>query len=191
MVISKLVPAAVTGLLLGAVVGVAPAAAQQSKALATDSSFLQMAGSVALLQVKLGELAAEKGSSAAVVEFGRRMVTDYSKVKEELTAAAKQAAFPAPVLLRQHQRTADRFKGMGRSSFDRAYLAEMVNHHRQEVALFRQESEGGRVESLKQLAARMLPELEQRLSLTTQTAATVGVDVAGSSPQGGQGSAGN
>jgi putative membrane protein len=191
MVISKRVPAAVTGLLLSAVVGVAPAAAQQTTALASDSSFLQMAGSVALLQVKLGKLAATKGSSADVVEYGKRMVTDYSKAKDDLAAAAKQSAYPAPVLLRQHQRIAERFNGIGRSSFDKAYLAEMVNYHRQEVQLFRQEAEGGRVESLKQLAARMLPEVEQRLSRTTQTAASVGVDVTGPGTEGVQGSAGN
>jgi putative membrane protein len=187
MVIRKLVPAAVTGLLLSAVVGAAPAAAQQSKALATDSSFIQTASSIALLQVKLGKLAQSKGSSEDVVEFGKRMVTDYSHAKEELAAAAKQAAYPAPVLLRQHHQIVERFSGMGRSSFDRNYMAEMVKHHDEEVRLFRQESEGGRVQSLKQLASKMLPQLQQRLTLATQTANAVGADVSGSSPDGTQG----
>ena len=94
MVVKKFIPAVVTGLLLSAAVGAAPAAAQQQTSLATDSSFVQMASSLALLQVKLGKLAEKKGSSTAVVEFGKQMVTDYSKSKEQLAAAAKQAAFP-------------------------------------------------------------------------------------------------
>ena len=35
------------------------------------------AGSAGLLQVKLGKLAEKKGTSPAVVEFGKGMVTDY------------------------------------------------------------------------------------------------------------------
>jgi putative membrane protein len=185
------VPAAVTGLLLSAAMGAAPVAAQQPVSLTSDSSFMQMAGSAGLLQVKLGKLAEKKGSSAAVVEFGKRMVTDYSKVNEELAAAAKQAAFPAPVLLRKHQEIFDRFSRKGRSSFDKDYMAEVVKHHSEAVQLFQQESEGGRIQSLKQLASRMLPGLQQRLTLATQTAGSVGVDVTASTSEAKQGSSSN
>jgi putative membrane protein len=181
MVVKNLVAAAVTGLFLSAAGGPAPAAAQQPKSLASDSVFIQKASSVGLLQVKLGQLAEKKGTSPAVVEFGKRMVTDYSKANEELKAAAKSAGFAAPVLLRQDQQTFDLFNRTGRSSFDKAYMAEMVKQHREEVRLFQGESAGGRVQSLKQLAARMLPEMEQRLSLATETAGSVGADVTASS----------
>jgi predicted outer membrane protein len=129
MVVNNLVSVAVTALLLTVGAGAAPAAAQQPNSLASDSIFIQRAGSVGLLQVKLAQLAEKKGSSAAVVEFGKRMATDYSKANEALKAAAKQAAFPAPVLLREHQQTVSRFSGMGRSAFDKAYMAEMVRQH--------------------------------------------------------------
>lgn len=191
MVVKHLISAGVTGLLLSAAMGAAPAAAQQPKSLVTDSTFIQMAGSVGLLHMKLGKLAEKKGSSQAVVAFGKQMVADYAKANKELAAAAKQAAFPAPVLLRQHQQIFDRFNGMGRSAFDKAYIAEMVKRHREEVQLFRQESEGGRVQSLKLLASGMLPELQQRMTLATQTAASVGADVTASGSDAGQGASGN
>jgi putative membrane protein len=184
MGVKHFISAAVAGLLLSAAMGAAPAAAQQAMSLTTDSTFIQTAGSVGLLQVKLGKLAEKKGSSEAVVAFGKQMAADYAKANEALAAAAKQAAFPAPVLLRQHQQIFARFNRMGRSDFDKAYMAEMVKRHREEVQLFRQESEGGRVQSLKQLASGMLPELQQRMTLATQTAASVGADF-------GQGATGN
>jgi len=189
MVVKNLVAAAVTGLFLSAALGSSPAAAQQPKSLASDSVFIQSASSVGLLQVKLGQLAEKKGTSPAVVEFGKRMVTDYAKANEELKAAAKAAGFPAPALLRQDQQIFDRFQGKGRSSFDKAYMAQMVAQHSEEVRLFQRESAGGRVQSLKQVAARMLPEMEQRLSLATQTAGSVGVDVTASSAAASEGSA--
>ncbi len=177
MIVKNLIAASVTGLFLSAAVGLAPAAAQQSKSLASDSVFITRAGSAGLLQVKLGKLVEKKGTSTAVVEFGKGMVTHYSKANEEFKAAAKEAGFPAPVLLRRDQLTFDRFNRMGRSSFDKAYMAEMVERQNEEVRLFQGESAGGRVQSLKQLASRMLPDTEQRLSLARQTGGSVGVNV--------------
>ena len=176
-----LVPTALTGLLLSAAAGVAPAAAQQNPVLAADSIFILTAGSNGLLQAKLGKLAEEKGSSPSVKEFGKRMAADYAKVNEEIAAAAKQSAYPRPVLLRDDKKVADRFSGMDRAAFDKAYMTEMLKQHDDQVALFRQESEKGKVVVLKQLASKMLPELEQRQSLATETARSVGADVTASS----------
>ena len=191
MAIRFLTPTAVTGLLLSAVLSVAPAAAQQTRALVSDSVFIQSASSLGLLQAKLGKIAEKKGSSPSVVEYGKRMISDYAKANDQLAAAAKQAAFPRPVLLRQHQQIFDRFNTMGRSSFDKAYMAETVKQHSEEVRLFQRESEGGRVQLLKQLASKMLPDLQQRLSLAVQTAGSVGADVTASSAAAGEGSTGN
>ena len=187
MVVTFLARAAVTGLLLSAMVAPSQAVAQQAE-LAADSSFIQMAGSLGLLQVKLGKMAEKKGSSTNVREFGKRMVAGYSRANEELAAGAKQAAYPAPVLLRQHQQLVDRLARMRGSSFDKNYMAEMVSHDRQAVDLFQEEAEGGRVKSLKQLASRMLPTVQQHLALATQTAETIGADVTASAPRERQGS---
>lgn len=187
MVVKFLAPAAVTALLLSATMGPAPAVAQQASQV-SDSSFIQMAGSLGLLQVKLGKLAEEKGSSSVVRDFGKRMQADYAKANEELATGAKQSAYPAPILLRQHQQVVERFKGMSRSSFDKKYMAEMLNQHGEAVRLFQRESEGGRVASLKQLASSMLPTLQRHLALATETAGTVGADVTATASGSRQGS---
>jgi putative membrane protein len=151
MRIKFLAPAGFTGLLLSAMAGAVPAAAQGSGSqvgLAADSTFVQMAGSLGLLQVKLGMLAEKKGSSPNVREFGKRMVEEYTKANGELAAGAKQAAFPAPVIIRQHSQLLDKFTRMGRGSFDKNYMAEMVKEHDSAAQLFKQEAESGRVVSL-------------------------------------------
>jgi putative membrane protein len=187
MRIRLLAPAVVTSVLLGVAVGPSRAVAQQAP-MVTDSSFIQTAGSFGLLQVKLGKLAEQKGSSATVRDFGKRMVAEYSKANEELAAGAKGAAYPAPVMLRQHQQVADRLSKASRSSFDKKYMAEMVTEHGDAVRLFRQESESGRVASLKELASRMLPTLQQQLTLATETAGSVGADVTATASRDRQGS---
>jgi putative membrane protein len=187
MVVKILASATVTGLLLSATVGPARVVAQDA-ALGADSTFIQTAGSLGLLQVKLGKLAQDKASSAAVREYGKRMMEDYSKANGQLAAGAKQAAYPAPVMLRQHQQIFERFQKTGRGSFDKKYMAEMVNEHGETVRLYQQESKHGRVASLKQLASTMLPTVQQHLSLATETASSVGADLTAAASQDRQGS---
>ena len=86
--------AAVTGLLLSATLGAAPVAAQQ--AVASDSSFIQMAASLGLLQAKLGKMAAEKGSSPNVKEFGKRMVEEYSRPTRSSRPGQSRRPSPPP-----------------------------------------------------------------------------------------------
>jgi putative membrane protein len=193
MVVRYLAPAAVAALLLSTTGGLGQAMAQQpaaqvSQAAASDSSFLQMAGSLGLLQVKLGKLAEEKGTSPAVRDFGKRMVADYSTANEEIAAAAKGSAYPAPVILRQHAQLYERFVRMGKGSFDKKYMAQMVSDHGDAARLFQAEAEGGRVISLKALAGKLLPTVQQHSTLASQTAGSVGADVTATAQGGRQGS---
>jgi len=186
MVIKLLAPAALTCLSLTTMAQLTPAVAQtaaQHAALGSDSSFMQTAGSLGLLQVKLGKLAQEKGSSEVVRDFGKRMVADYSKANEELAAGAKQAAYPRPVLLRPHQQIFDRFNSMSRSAFDKSYMAEIASEHADMAGLFKKEAKDGRVLSIKQLASSMLSAVQQHQALATQTATTVGADVTATTSQ--------
>jgi putative membrane protein len=186
MAIKFLAPAAFTGLMLAGAVVAVPAAAQTSGArmgLEADSVFIQTAGSIGLLQAKLGQMAQKKAKSPAVRDFGKRMVDEYTKANEELAAAAKKAAYPKPVTLREHNQVLDRFLTMGGGSFDKNYMAEMVKEQDQAAQLYKQEAESGRVASLKQLASSMLPTVQQHLALATETAKSVGADVTATTSQ--------
>jgi putative membrane protein len=184
MRVKHLVSSAVAGLVLSAVVGAAPAAAQRATNLVSDSTFIQAAASIGLLQAKLAKLAQDKGTSTSVQELGKRLEADYAKTNEQLAAAAKQAAFPAPTLMRQHQQIFNRFDHMGKGSFDKAYTTQVVSDHNEAVRLYQDEAESGRIASLKQLAASMLPAAQEHLAVATETANSVGADVTASSAEG-------
>ena len=174
-----LIPGAAMGLLLSATVGLAPAAAQD--AIVADSGFIRTAGSLGLLQQKLGKLAQDRASSDAVKGFGKEMETEYSKVNEELASAAKAAAFPKPVLLREHKQQFDNFYRKSGASFDKDYMAQAVALQDEEVRLYEQESKAGKVVSLKQLATGKLATVQQRLAQTKEAAGAVGADVTAAS----------
>lgn len=178
MTISKLVPAAWTGLLLSLAPGAAStAAAQGETAPVTDSAFVQQAGSGGLAEVQLGKLAQQKGASDEVKQFGQRMVTDHSKSNEELATAAQNAGLSVPSQpLPKHQKKKDKLAAKSGAEFDRAYMAAMVKDHHKQLELFRRQAESGRAESLRELASKTIPVLEQHLSLAKQVAGQVGAD---------------
>ena len=176
MVAKLLASAIVTGLLLTASSGVAQKAAKDVT-LSSDSSFIANASSIGLLQVQLGKLAQQKGTSPAVKEFGNRMVAEYSKLNDELAAAAKQAAYPKPVILRDDQKTLDLFVSTGKGSFDKKYMAEMVSEHGEAARLYQQESEHGKVTSLKDLATKLLPTVQEHQTLARDAAGKAGVEL--------------
>ena len=174
--IRLLATAAITGLLLNAAVMPTRAAAQTA-ALASDSGFIATAGSLGLLQAKLGKMAQDKATSAAVREFGKKMVDEYAQANEKLAGGAKQAAYPSPILLRQHKQVVERFSKMGKGSFGKNYMADALSDHNEAVRLYQEESESGKIASLKQLAAGLLPSVQQHQALARETAGTVGADV--------------
>lgn len=58
---------------------------------APDQQFVTEAAEGGMLEVKLGELASQKGVSQEVKTFGKTMVTDHTKVNEELKALAQKS----------------------------------------------------------------------------------------------------
>ena len=72
------------GLVLG--VGTNTILGQQKSA--ADDKFAAEAASGGMAEVKLGELAQEKGTSDKVKDFGQKMVTDHSKAGDDLKQIA-------------------------------------------------------------------------------------------------------
>jgi putative membrane protein len=137
-----------------------------------DSAFVMKAAQGGLAEVKLGQLATQKASSQDVKSFGQQMVDDHSKANDELKqlASAKGVTIPAD-LDPKHQATHDRLSKLSGAEFDRAYMQQMVNDHRETVNDFRRESKSGSDSDVKAWAAKTLPTLEHHLQMAESTAA--------------------
>ena len=97
----------------------------------TDAKFFERAASANMLEVELGNLARQRGTSAEVKAFGARMVRDHTKKIDELKtlAASKDVALPT-ALLPDDRATCDRLAALPGSQFDEAYADYMVRAHR-------------------------------------------------------------
>jgi putative membrane protein len=131
-----------------------------------DRKFVMEAAMGGMAEVELGRLAAERGSSDAVKQFGQRMVDDHSRANSELMQLASSKGITLPVGLdAKHQALMTKMSALSGAAFDRAYAKEMVKDHNKDVALFQREATRGADSDLKAFAQKTLPTLQEHLSM--------------------------
>jgi putative membrane protein len=129
-----------------------------------DEEFVKDAASGGMAEVKLGQLAQEKGSNSAVKAFGERIVNDHSKAGDDLRAAAAQSSISIPdKMSAKDEATYNRLAKMSGAAFDREYARVMVTDHIHHVAEFRKEALDGRNQAVQNFASQTLPALQQHL----------------------------
>ncbi len=140
-----------------------------------DTHFAKEAAQGGMAEVKMGQLAQDKGSNDAVKTFGKRMVDDHSKAGEKLKEAASKENVTLPTDISAKERVVyDRLSKLNGGAFDRAYAKDMVKDHQADVAAFQKEVNGGKSESLKSFASDALPTLQDHLKEAKEMMKTVG-----------------
>src|SRR5436190_580886 len=133
---------------------------------AADSKFIMEAAMGGLMEVELGRLATQKGSSAAVKEFGQRMVDDHSAANTELMQLASTKGITLPTELdEKHRKEVTRMSNFSGAEFDRMYSKSMLSDHMKDVAAFEKQSSKGTDKDIKTFANKTLPTLKEHLEL--------------------------
>jgi putative membrane protein len=108
-----------------------PCAKAGTKLSMADESFILAAGQGGMTEVKLGELAAQKGTRDDVKAFGQMMVKDHMAINDDLKALAAQKGVTLPDGLdTKHQGMVDKMAALTGSEFDTAYIAGMIKDHK-------------------------------------------------------------
>lgn len=157
-----------------------PAMAQANVS-AADQSFMRKAAQGGIAEVQLGKLAEQNAQSPEVKAFGERMVRDHSKANDELQRVAAQQGVTLPSSPNaKDQATKQRLSQLHGAAFDKAYMHDMVQDHRKDVAEFKSET-SVKDQQLRQWVDKTLPVLESHLREAEKVAPTVGVAVNGNS----------
>ena len=129
-----------------------------------DAEFVRKAVQGEMTEVRLGELAAQKGKRDDVKKFGEQMVTDHTKINDSLKSLAllkgitlQDALDPA------HAGVVDRLATLESDQFDKAYIDEMVKDHKEDIGAFREEAKVVKDSDLKTLVAKSLPILKEHM----------------------------
>ena len=134
-----------------------------------DRTFVMQAGQLSMMEVELGRLAVQRGSSAGVKQYGQEMVEDHTRANQELMQLAMQKKVELPTeMSTQNTALIDRLSGLSGKSFDTAYKQAMIDSHNQAIALFQAQSQQGQDPQLKAWATQKLPKLQAHLEMVNQ-----------------------
>lgn len=136
-------------------VATAVAAEQKSSVSSADEKFAKSAAIGGMLEVKLGEVAERNASSQAVKNFGSMMVTDHTKLNDELKSLAAKQGITLPTELDSaHQAVLDKLSKLSGAAFDKAYITDMVKDHQKDLVEFKAEAAKTKDPELKTLAEK-------------------------------------
>jgi putative membrane protein len=135
----------------------------------TDTTFVEKAVTVGLIEVELGKHGSAVGQSPDVRRFADRMLRDHSAAYEELIVLATRIPVTFPNRLDDtHQKTVDAMKKLNGSEFDKVYMEQMVKDHEAAVELFKKAAKEVPNGVLMGYAKKRLPTLEEQLKLAKE-----------------------
>ena len=129
-----------------------------------DAQFLVNAAEINLEEIKLGQLAQEKGNASHIKELGKMMEDAHTKSLAELIALAKTKIITIPTSPTDN--AMDAFKKLDAKSgnnFDKEYADMMVSGHKDAISTFEKASENCEDADIKNWASTMLPDLRKHL----------------------------
>ena len=130
----------------------------------SDTQFVKKAAQGGMAEVKMGQLAQQKGTADSVKKFGARMVEDHTKAGDELKGVATSEKITLPTdMSAKDKATYDMLSKLSGAAFDRAYARDMVRDHEEDVADFNKEANGGHNPAVKDFATQTLPTLQDHL----------------------------
>ena len=131
-----------------------------------DRKFVMDAAMGGMMEVELGRVAAQRGTSEAIKQFGQRMVDDHSGANTELMSLASSKGITLPTALdEKHQKEVTKLSGMSGAEFDRAYAKRMVKDHDKKLDTFEKQSTRGTDPDLKAFATKSLTTIREHLQM--------------------------
>jgi putative membrane protein len=143
---------------------------------AMDKMFVKKALEGSMAEVKLGQLAVQKGTDPQVKQFGQRMVDDHTKLIEQMKPVAEQLGVKVPTeLSKKDQATLTKMEALSGADFDNAYIKDMVKDHKADDKDFKQEIANGQNQAVKDAAKQGDQVIESHLQEIQQIAQSKGL----------------
>lgn len=130
----------------------------------SEAKFITKAAESYLMEIKLGELAKEKGQATDVKALGEMMVLAHTHSLKDLTTLAIKKNFAVPS--QANKATEDiynRLKNIPAKEFDKEYCYVLETAHNRAIVLFEEASEESTDDDIKKMAGNMLTDFDTHL----------------------------
>lgn len=132
----------------------------------TDKDFMEKAAHAGHMEIEGSKLAQTHARSPDVKAFAEQMITDHTKVGEELQALAKTKGFELPKGPSLMQKATLKTLDMRDETFDKKYADQIgVTAHEDAVELFQKATTEVKDPDVKQFAVKTLPALQHHLEM--------------------------
>ena len=146
-----------------------------------DKAFLKQASQSDYDEIRLSTLAAGKTSNPAVNAFANKMITDHTKLEQQMKPFANRWGLgPVKHLDAVHQVIYEKLNGLTGDAFDKAYIRAMDKDHHQALAAFQAELQTTNLPEFKQAVAQGEKVIEQHTQMADQLDRQLGMTPVGS-----------
>jgi putative membrane protein len=130
----------------------------------SDNAFIQKAIAGDSSEIMLGQLAQTRAGSPEVKDFGRMLVTDHTRAREQALRTAAMMGFTASTDPTDEAKAEGaKLSALSGAAFDAEFRRYMVADHQDDISDFRKEAQDGQ-EPAAGLAKQTLPTLEKHLA---------------------------
>jgi predicted outer membrane protein len=144
-----------------------------------DLRFLERGIDQSVIQIEMGELAAEKASDEALSQLGRQVATDHEQIRQKLVELAQQRGVEASARTPDEagQGAIDQLQRQSGEDFDRAFLDMQLKTGQQLVELYQTQASNSTDTGLASFAITTLVQLQQHFATAQQLGAQHGLSV--------------
>jgi putative membrane protein len=137
---------------------------------ASDASFVRKALQGDNSEMRLGEIAADRGASIEVRQFGRMLRQDHRQAKQDaLQVARRLGVRPTSAMTPEARQEARKLMRLSGAAFDHEFARYMVDDHRKDVDDFEKQARRGG-SATRRMAERTLPTLRHHLEVARSLA---------------------
>lgn len=131
----------------------------------TSDEFVQKASMGNQFEIESSKVAKDRSKNENVRQFAERMITDHANAASELETAVASAnmdtSLIATSLDKKHQDIISKLQKSSDKDFDKKYISEQQDAHKDAVKLYKDYERNGDNATLKSFAGKTLPTLEE------------------------------
>lgn len=128
-------------------------------------AFMQKAIEGNLAEIKVGQLAQQKGATEGVRKFGSVLEQDHSKANQEaMTAASSMGVAPPSEPSSKEQKEYQKLAALSGAKFDKTFTKDMIRDHKKDIAEYKKESKMSNSQA-SSYAQASLPTLQKHLRM--------------------------
>lgn len=117
-----------------------------------------------MFEVEMGKIAMKNAGTQSIKDFGKMMVTDHTKINDQLKALASKKMVDLPTTVTaDQQKTIDKMSKETGKTFDKDYVSMMVEGHKNAIAAFKTAGDKITDTDYKDFIMKTLPTLQKHL----------------------------